>query len=65
MAKQVILLGTTPGDGTGTPLDTGGDMINDNFTELYADKHTAETAASIINLGVDELEYSLVNAFKI
>lgn len=35
MAKQVIVLGTTPNDSTGTPLRDGGDMINDNFTELY------------------------------
>lgn len=35
MAKQVINLGTTPNDGTGTDIRTGGDMINDNFTELY------------------------------
>jgi hypothetical protein len=36
MAKQVIALGTNPDDRTGTGLRTGGDMINDNFTELYA-----------------------------
>ena len=36
MAKQTILLGTVAGDGTGTKLRLGGDMINDNFDELYA-----------------------------
>lgn len=35
MAKQTIFLGTTAGDFTGTTLRAGGDMINDNFTELY------------------------------
>ena len=35
MAKQIIDLGTTPNDGTGTPLRNGGDIINDNFTEVY------------------------------
>jgi hypothetical protein len=35
MAKQVIYLGAAAGDNTGTKLRTGGDMINDNFTELY------------------------------
>ena len=35
MAKQTIDLGTTPNDGTGTPLRDGGDIINDNFTEVY------------------------------
>ena len=35
MAKQTIYLGATAGDGTGTNLRSAGDMINDNFTELY------------------------------
>ena len=35
MAKQVINIGTTDDDDTGTTLKAGGDMINDNFTELY------------------------------
>jgi hypothetical protein len=35
MAKQTIFLGTTAGDNTGTTLRAGGDMINDNFDELY------------------------------
>ncbi|MBV1929870.1 MAG: hypothetical protein KUG81_10225 [Gammaproteobacteria bacterium] len=35
MAKQTIDLGTTPNDGTGDDLRTGGDKINDNFDELY------------------------------
>ncbi len=37
MAKQVIDIGTTANDGTGTPLRSAFDMINDNFTELYTD----------------------------
>jgi len=36
MAKQTINLGTTGGDGTGTVLRVGGDMINDNFDEVYS-----------------------------
>ena len=36
MAQQVIFIGTIADDGTGTNLRLGGDMINDNFTELYA-----------------------------
>lgn len=35
MALQTINLGTTDNDGTGTTLKAGGDMINDNFAELY------------------------------
>lgn len=37
MAKQVIDIGTNANDGTGTPLRSAFDMINDNFTELYVD----------------------------
>jgi hypothetical protein len=35
MAKQTINLGTVTNDGTGTTLKAGGDMINDNFDEVY------------------------------
>lgn len=36
MAKQTINLGTVTNDGTGTTLKAGGDMINDNFNEVYS-----------------------------
>ena len=35
MAKQSLNLGTTADDGNGTTLRAGGDLINDNFNELY------------------------------
>ena len=35
MAKQTINIGTTADDGTGSTIRAGGDLINDNFTELY------------------------------
>jgi len=35
MTKQILDLGTTANDGTGDTLRSGGDKINDNFTELY------------------------------
>jgi len=35
MAKQTINIGTSANDGTGDPLRTAFDKINDNFTELY------------------------------
>jgi hypothetical protein len=35
MAKQTINIGTTANDGTGDPLRTAFDKINDNFNELY------------------------------
>ena len=37
MAKQVINIGTVANDGTGDPLRTAFDKVNDNFTELYND----------------------------
>ena len=35
MAKQSLNLGTTADDGTGTTIRAGGDLINDNFNEIY------------------------------
>lgn len=36
-AKQVINIGTTANDGTGSTLREAMDICNDNFTELYTD----------------------------
>jgi len=36
MANQTINIGATANDGSGDPLRTAFDKINDNFTELYA-----------------------------
>ena len=47
MAKQSILIGTIANDGTGTNLREGGDIINDNFNEIYTaigDGSTINTA---------------------
>lgn len=35
MAKQTIYLGAVTNDNTGTNLKAGGDIINDNFDEVY------------------------------
>jgi hypothetical protein len=35
MAKQTINIGTVADDGTGSTIRVGGDIINDNFNELY------------------------------
>jgi len=37
MAKQTINIGSVANDGTGDPLRTAFDKINDNFDELYSD----------------------------
>ena len=36
MAKQIINIGTTDNDGTGSTIRVGGDIVNDNFTEVYS-----------------------------
>ena len=36
MAKQSLNLGTVADDGTGTTIRAGGDLINDNFNEIYS-----------------------------
>ena len=45
MAKQSIDIGTIANDGTGSNLREGGDIVNDNFNEIY----TAIGDGSIIN----------------
>lgn len=35
MAKQTINIGSTPNDGQGSTIRVGGDIINDNFNEIY------------------------------
>ena len=37
MAKQSINIGSIANDGTGTTLRDGGDLINDNFNEIYTE----------------------------
>ena len=36
MVKQIINIGTTDNDGTGSTIRVGGDIVNDNFTEVYS-----------------------------
>jgi len=47
MAKQTINIGTVADDGTGTTIRAGGDLINDNFTELYNKLGAAGTLYSL------------------
>ena len=37
MAKQIINIGSSADDGTGTTIRAGGDLINDNFNEIYTE----------------------------
>jgi len=35
MAKQIINVGSTVNDGTGSTIRAGGQIVNANFTEVY------------------------------
>jgi len=43
MARQVINIGSSANDGTGDPLRTAFDKINDNFVELYGSDNDINT----------------------
>jgi len=43
VARQNINVGTLANDGTGDPLRTGMQKVNDNFTELYTDAPVSNT----------------------
>ena len=47
MAKQTIFLGTIPNDNTGTDLRSGGNIIKDNFTELYTTYRNEATSITL------------------
>src|SRR5210317_2565476 len=36
MAKQTINIGIVADDGTGSTIRAGGDLVNDNFNEIYS-----------------------------
>ena len=55
MAKQSLYIGAEADDGTGTTLRDGGDIINDNFNEIYAELGDGTT------LGTETKEQTLTN----
>jgi hypothetical protein len=50
MARQTINIGTTANDGTGDPLRTAFDKINDNFAELYGTDGDSNTLAGNLDI---------------
>ena len=46
MAKQTINIGSSANDGTGTTVRAGGDLINDNFNEIYTELGNGSALAS-------------------
>ena len=50
MARQVINIGSSANDGTGDPLRTAFDKINDNFAELYGGDNDINTLDANLNV---------------
>lgn len=68
MAKQVINIGTTANDGTGDPLRTAFDKVNDNFTELYnddaGDVDSVNGQTGVVVLDSDDISEGSTNLYN-
>jgi len=68
MAKQTINIGAAANDGTGDPLRTAFDKINDNFTELYdddaADVNSVNGATGVVVLDSDDISEGATNLYN-
>jgi hypothetical protein len=51
MTKQTINIGTSPNDGSGDPIRTAMDKINDNFDELYGGLFPGAVNATSFTIG--------------
>lgn len=67
MAQQIINIGLAPNDLTGDGLRTGGDKINDNFTELYnkTDIGTTASTTALTSGDLDTAFPSAQNGFRV
>jgi hypothetical protein len=68
MAQQTINIGTTANDGTGDPLRTAFDKVNDNFNELYsddaADVNSVNGATGVVVLDSDDISQGSSNLYN-
>jgi hypothetical protein len=68
MAQQTINIGTTANDGTGDPLRTAFDKVNDNFTELYTDDagdvNSVNGATGVVVLDSDDITEGSTNLYN-
>lgn len=68
MAQQTINIGTTANDGTGDPLRTAFDKVNDNFTELYnddaGDVDSVNGATGVVVLDTDDISEGSANLYN-
>jgi len=58
MAKQTIDIGTVANDGTGNPLRTAMDKVNDNFNELY--RTNVDPSSGVFHI----LDYGIVSGYN-
>src|SRR6056300_1640465 len=64
MAKQTINIGSVPNDGTGSTLREGGDLINDNFNEIYTaigDGTTLTSGTFLTTLNTETVENKTIS----
>ena len=68
MAQQQINIGTTANDGTGDPLRSAFDKVNDNFTELYSDDagdvNSVNGATGAVVLDSDDISEGSSNLYN-
>ena len=68
MAKQVINIGAVANDGTGDPLRTAFDKVNDNFTELYSDDagdvNSVNGQTGVVVLDTDDIAQGTTNQYN-
>ena len=65
MAKQTINIGSSANDGTGSSLRAGGDLINDNFNEIYTaigDGTTLTSGTFITDVSTDTLTNKTIDS---
>ena len=55
MAKQTVNIGSAANDGTGDPLRTAFDKLNDNFDEVYGDNFVTNARIADDAIDHDEL----------
>ena len=61
MARQVINIGSSANDGTGDPLRTAFDKINDNFAELYGTDNDINTLDANLNVNNFQITTGVTN----
>lgn len=70
MSQQNINIGSSPNDGTGDPLRTAMNKINENFTDLYSNPSISanvnvNSAINIVNLSTSPTTNATINALSI